>query len=63
MKHDNDSDLSRRPIHICQSPDCGCGLTRRDFLRISALGAASIAACQSMFTQIFVVAVLMPSSQ
>mgnify|MGYP006052442571 FL=1 len=44
MKHDNDSDLSRRPIHICQSPDCGCGLTRRDFLRISALGAASIAA-------------------
>lgn len=42
MKHD--TDLARRPIHICQSPDCGCGLTRRDFLRISALGAASIAA-------------------
>ena len=44
MKHDNNSDLPRRPIHICQSPACGCGLTRRDFLRISALGAASIAA-------------------
>ena len=42
MKHDHD--LARRPIHICQSPACGCGLTRRDFLRISALGAASIAA-------------------
>ena len=42
MKHDHD--LARRPIHICQSPACGCGLTRRDFLRISALGAASISA-------------------
>ena len=42
MKHDHD--LARRPIHICQSPACGCGLTRRDFLRISALGAASVAA-------------------
>ena len=25
-----------RAIHICQSPDCGCGITRRDFLRLSA---------------------------
>ena len=33
-----------RAIHICQSPDCGCGITRRDFLRLSALTAASVAA-------------------
>lgn len=33
-----------RAIHICRSPDCGCGLTRRDFLRLSALTAASVAA-------------------
>jgi len=33
-----------RSIHICQSPDCGCGLSRRDFLRLSALTAASVAA-------------------
>ena len=25
-----------RAIHICRSPECGCGLTRRDFLRLSA---------------------------
>lgn len=30
-------------IHICQSSDCDCGMTRRDFLRLSALTAASIA--------------------
>jgi NitT/TauT family transport system substrate-binding protein len=28
--------------HICL-PDCGCGLSRRDFLRLSALTAASVA--------------------
>ncbi len=33
-----------RAIHICRSPACGCGLTRRDFLRLSALTAASVAA-------------------
>ena len=33
-----------RAIHICRSPECGCGLTRRDFLRLSALTAASVAA-------------------
>ena len=33
-----------RAIHICRSPDCSCGLTRRDFLRLSALTAASVAA-------------------
>lgn len=33
-----------RPIHICQSSDCDCGMTRRDFLRLSALTAASVAA-------------------
>ena len=32
-----------RAIHICQSSDCDCGMTRRDFLRLSALTAASIA--------------------
>lgn len=30
--------------HICLSPDCGCGLTRRDFLRMSALATAGVAA-------------------
>ncbi|THF65188.1 ABC transporter substrate-binding protein [Pseudothauera rhizosphaerae] len=34
---------SDRP-HICTSPDCGCGLTRRDFLRLSALTTAAVAA-------------------
>lgn len=31
-------------VHICASSDCDCGMTRRDFLRISALGSASVAA-------------------
>ena len=39
-----DTTKPSRPIHICPSPDCGCGLTRRDFLRLSALTAASVAA-------------------
>lgn len=34
---------SDRPIHICASSDCGCGMTRRDFLRLSALATASAA--------------------
>ncbi len=33
---------SPRP-HICLSPDCGCGLSRRDFLRLSALTTAAVA--------------------
>jgi NitT/TauT family transport system substrate-binding protein len=33
-----------KPIHICASSDCDCGMTRRDFLRLSALGTASAAA-------------------
>ncbi|THF67327.1 ABC transporter substrate-binding protein [Pseudothauera nasutitermitis] len=34
---------SDRP-HVCATPDCGCGLTRRDFLRLSALTSAAVAA-------------------
>lgn len=30
--------------HICLSSDCDCGMTRRDFLRMSALAGASAAA-------------------
>lgn len=29
--------------HLCQSSDCGCGLSRRDFLRLSALTGAGLA--------------------
>lgn len=29
--------------HVCASPACGCGLTRRDFLRLSALATAAVA--------------------
>ncbi len=29
--------------HVCASSDCGCGLTRRDMLRFSALAAAGVA--------------------
>jgi len=32
------------PIHICASSDCDCGMTRRDFLRMSALTGATAAA-------------------
>lgn len=32
------------PFHLCASPDCDCGMTRRDFLRVSALAAAGAAA-------------------
>ena len=31
------------PIHICVSSDCDCGMTRRDFLRMSALTGAAAA--------------------
>ena len=31
------------PIHICASSDCDCGMTRRDFLRMSALTSAAAA--------------------
>lgn len=39
-------DLPRRPAytHVCASSACGCGLTRRDMLRLSALATAGIAA-------------------
>ena len=30
--------------HVCAGHGCGCGLTRRDWLRLSALGTASVAA-------------------
>lgn len=39
---DRDSQATRP--HVCASPDCGCGLTRRDFLRFSALATAGVAA-------------------
>jgi len=32
------------PLHICDSSACDCGLNRRDFLRLSALATAGIAA-------------------
>ncbi|MGF6528709.1 ABC transporter substrate-binding protein [Variovorax sp. PvP013] len=32
------------PPHVCASPACGCGLTRRDLLRLSALAGAGVAA-------------------
>lgn len=32
-----------QPLHICASSDCDCGLSRRDFLRMSALATASVA--------------------
>ena len=36
--------LASRYTHICASSDCGCGLTRRDMLRLGALATASVAA-------------------
>ena len=33
-----------RPFHHCASPDCDCGMTRRDMLRLSLLTAAGVAA-------------------
>jgi NitT/TauT family transport system substrate-binding protein len=33
-----------KPLHICTSSDCDCGMTRRDFLRMSALTTAAGAA-------------------
>lgn len=35
---------TEQKIHICASSDCDCGMTRRDFLRMSALASASVAA-------------------
>jgi NitT/TauT family transport system substrate-binding protein len=29
--------------HLCASPDCDCGMTRRDFMRVAALSAAGAA--------------------
>jgi len=37
-------DALRRRAHICASPACDCGLTRRDMLRLSALAGAAVAA-------------------
>lgn len=34
----------QKHIHICASSDCDCGMTRRDFLRMSALATAGAAA-------------------
>ena len=39
----NELDRSDTP-HVCASPDCGCGFTRRDMLRLSALTTAGVAA-------------------
>lgn len=36
------------PLHLCASSDCDCGMTRRDFLRMSALAGAG-AASQLLF--------------
>ena len=36
--------LASRYTHICASSDCGCGLTRRDMLRLGTLATASVAA-------------------
>jgi NitT/TauT family transport system substrate-binding protein len=33
-----------RPLHLCASSRCDCGLTRRDMMRLSALAGAGIAA-------------------
>jgi NitT/TauT family transport system substrate-binding protein len=33
-----------RPLHVCASSACDCGLTRRDMLRLSALTGAAVAA-------------------
>ena len=33
-----------RPVHLCRSPACDCGFTRRDWLRFSALATAAGAA-------------------
>jgi NitT/TauT family transport system substrate-binding protein len=35
---------NKQTIHICASSDCDCGMTRRDFLRMSALAGAGAAA-------------------
>lgn len=35
---------NEKNIHICASSDCDCGMTRRDFLRMSALATAGAAA-------------------
>jgi len=37
-----------KPVHICVTSDCDCGMTRRDFLRVSALTGAA-AASQLLF--------------
>lgn len=37
-------DALHRRLHICASPACDCGLTRRDMLRLSALTGAAVTA-------------------
>ncbi|MET0982494.1 MAG: ABC transporter substrate-binding protein [Telluria sp.] len=37
-----------KPVHICVTSDCDCGMTRRDFLRMAAL-TGSAAASQLLF--------------
>ncbi|MBB3219249.1 ABC transporter substrate-binding protein [Pseudoduganella umbonata] len=36
--------MKQENLHICASSDCDCGMTRRDFLRMSALASAGAAA-------------------
>lgn len=38
------TDALRRRSHVCASPQCDCGLTRRDMLRLSAMAGAAVAA-------------------
>jgi len=35
---------NKKNIHICTSSDCDCGMTRRDFLQMSAMATAGVAA-------------------
>jgi len=35
---------NKKNIHICASSDCDCGMTRRDFMQMSAMATAGVAA-------------------
>jgi len=43
MKQRMNKDSPTRPLHLCASSDCDCGMTRRDFMRVAALTAAGAA--------------------
>ncbi|KAF1043536.1 MAG: Bicarbonate transport ATP-binding protein CmpC [Herbaspirillum frisingense] len=44
MKPVRPSTTSADKLHLCTSADCDCGMSRRDFLKMSALATASAAA-------------------